>query len=145
VTIHDLAVGQSAETTRTVTERDIALFAEVTGDHNPVHFDEAYAATTRFGGRIAHGMLTAGLVSGVLGMKLPGPGVVYIAQTLRFLRPVRIGETVTARVEVLEILVEKGRARLSTTCRNQQGEAVLDGEAVVLVPREAPALTPPPG
>lgn len=129
----DLAVGQSAETARTVTEADIVLFGGVTGDLNPAHFDQAWAEKTRFGGRIAHGMLTAGYVSAVLAMKLPGPGTIYLSQTLRFTRPVRIGDTVTARVEVLE-LAGRGRVRLSTTCTNQDGEAVLDGEATVLVP-----------
>lgn len=133
--IDELSPGMSAETTRTVTETDVVLYAGITGDMNPVHMDEVAAAKSQFGGRIAHGMLTAGLISAVLGMKLPGPGAIYVNQTLRFTRPVRIGDTVTARVEVLEITVEKGRARLSTTCRNQDGKVVLDGEATVMVPK----------
>lgn len=135
--LEEIEVGRWAETSRTVTETDVVLFAAVTGDHNPVHMDEVAARASRFGGRIAHGMLTAGLVSAVLGTKLPGPGSIYVGQTLRFTRPVRIGDTVTARVEVVEVLVEKRRVRLSTVCRNQDGERVLEGEATVLVPEDA--------
>lgn len=135
--LEEIEVGRWAETRRTVTETDVVLFAAVTGDHNPVHMDEVAARASRFGGRIAHGMLTAGLVSAVLGTKLPGPGSIYVGQTLRFTRPVRIGDTVTARVEVVEVLVEKRRVRLSTVCRNQDGERVLEGEATVLVPEDA--------
>ena len=131
--IDELAVGASAEYAKTVTEADVMAFAEVTGDFNPVHVDEAAAARSPFGGRIAHGMLAAGLISAVLAMKLPGPGTIYLGQTLRFTKPVRIGDTVTARVEVLEVM-RKRRVRLATTCRNQHGEVVLDGEATVLVP-----------
>lgn len=134
MTFEELAVGQSAERSRTVTESDVARFAEVTGDFNPVHVDEEAARRSRFGGRIAHGMLSAGLISAVLGMDLPGPGAIYTAQTLRFTRPVRIGDTITARVAVLELVPEKRRVRLSTTCTNQDGALVLDGEATVLVP-----------
>jgi len=137
VRLEEIEVGRWAETRRTVTETDVVLFAAVTGDHNPVHMDEVAARASRFGGRIAHGMLTAGLVSAVLGTKLPGPGSIYVGLTLRFTRPVRIGDTVTARVEVVEVLVEKRRVRLSTVCRNQDGERVLEGEATVLVPEDA--------
>ncbi len=129
-----LAVGQAAELARTVTEADVARFAELTGDTNPAHTDRAWAEASRFGGLVAHGMLTAGIVSAVLGTRLPGPGAIYLSQTLRFVRPVRIGDTVTARAEVLELQPERRRARLATTCRNQSGETVLDGEALVLVP-----------
>ena len=128
------AVGQTAEWTREVTDASIRQFADATGDHNPVHLDDAAAARTQFGGRIAHGMLTAGFISAALAMKLPGPGAIYLSQSLRFLRPVRIGDTVTARVEVTEVLHDKRRLRLSTRCRNQQGELVVDGDAAVLVP-----------
>lgn len=134
---HGLAVGQAAEFTKTVTETDVVLFAGITGDLNPAHVDETAAAKGRFGGRIAHGMLTASFISTVLAMRMPGPGTVYLQQTLRFTRPVRIGDTVTARAEVLELL-PKGRARLATVCRNHAGETVIEGEAVVLLPEDAP-------
>ena len=134
MSIDELAVGASAEYAKTVTEADVMAFAEVTGDFNPVHVDEAAAARSPFGGRIAHGMLAAGLISAVLAMKLPGPGTIYLGQTLRFTKPVRIGDTVTARVEVLEVIARKRRVRLATTCRNQSGELVLEGEATVMVP-----------
>ena len=129
----ELRVGQSASLTRTVSADDIAAFAEVTGDTNPVHLDDSFARTTRFGGRIAHGMLTASLISAVLGTQLPGPGAIYVSQTLNFRRPVRPGDTITATVEVREIDVERRRVRLSTVCVNGQGEAVLTGDAVMLV------------
>ena len=128
----EIAVGQIAELTRTVTDEDIRAYAELTGDCNPAHLDDEWAARSPFGGRVAHGMLTAGYVSAVLGMRLPGPGAVYLGQTLRFTRPVRPGDSITARAEVLELL-PKGRVRIGTTCRNQRGETVLEGEAMVLV------------
>lgn len=130
----ELEVGRSAEMTKTVTEADVTLFAGLTGDFNPAHVDEEAARRGRFGGRIAHGMLTAGLVSAVLGTRLPGPGCIYVGQTLRFTRPVRIGDTVTARVEVTELRPDENRVILATTCRNQEGRTVLEGEAEVLVP-----------
>ena len=132
-TIEGLRVGDAAEMAKTVTESDIALFAGVTGDFNPVHVDAVAAEGSMFGGRIAHGMLSAGFISAVLGMRLPGPGSVYLSQTLRFTKPVRIGDTVTARVEVVEVIAAKRRVRLATTCRNQRGETVVDGEAVVMI------------
>jgi 3-hydroxybutyryl-CoA dehydratase len=135
-----LEVGQTAELSRTVRDADILAYAELTGDFNPAHTDEAWAATSCFGGRVAHGMLTAGYVSAVLAMRLPGPGAIYLGQTLRFTRPVRPGDTVTARVEVVEVLLERRRARLATTCRNQHGETVLEGEATVLLAE--PAVRP---
>ncbi len=130
----ELAVGQSAETTKTITETDIVLFAGLTGDFNPMHVDEVTASATKFGGRIAHGMLSASLLSATLGMKLPGPGAIYMSQSLRFTRPVRIGDTVTARVEVLELMTEKNRVRVGTECRNQAGDVVITGEATLFVP-----------
>jgi 3-hydroxybutyryl-CoA dehydratase len=132
--IEDLAVGQSAEHAKTVTDADVVLFAGVTGDFNPVHVDAEAAAKSMFGGRIAHGILSAGLVSAALAMKLPGPGCIYLSQSLRFTKPVRIGDTVTARVEVAEVIAARKRVRLTTTCRNQHGETVLEGEAVVMIP-----------
>jgi 3-hydroxybutyryl-CoA dehydratase len=134
--LESLSVGQSAELSRKVTAREIELFAEATGDMNPVHLDEEAASRSRFGGRIAHGMLTAGLVSAAIATKLPGPGSVYMGQTLRFTRPVRIDDTVTVKLEVLEIIAAKRRVRLATVCTNQNGETVLDGEATVMVPDE---------
>jgi 3-hydroxybutyryl-CoA dehydratase len=130
----ELEVGQRAEFRKTVTEADVVLFAGVTGDLNPAHIDQVAAEASPFGGRIAHGMLTAGLISAVLGMKLPGPGTIYLEQSLRFLRPVRIGDTVTASAEVLELVPAKRRVRLATTAANQAGETVLKGEALVMVP-----------
>jgi len=131
--IDEIQVGQVAEMAKTVTEADVTLFAGVTGDFNPVHVDAEVAAQSRFGERIAHGMLSAGFISAVLGMRLPGTGSIYLSQSLRFTKPVRIGDTVTARVEVVEVLATKRRVRLATVCRNQQGETVVEGEAVVMV------------
>jgi 3-hydroxybutyryl-CoA dehydratase len=133
-----LRVGEAAEFSKTVTEADVVLFAGITGDFNPVHVDERAAAASRFGGRIAHGMLSAGFISTVLGTRLPGPGAIYLSQTLRFTAPVRIGDTVTARAEVAEVIPAKRRVRLATTCRTQDGVTVVEGEAVVMVP-ESPA------
>ncbi len=131
--IDDLSPGQHAELSRTITETDVVLFAGITGDLNPAHIDEVAAARSVFGGRIAHGMLTAGLISAVLGTQLPGPGTIYLSQSLRFTKPVRIGDTATARVEVLEVMITKSRVRLATTVRNQNGEVVVEGEALVMV------------
>jgi len=134
--LEDLSVGQSAELVRVVTEGDIVAFADVTGDTNPVHLDAEYAATTSFGERIAHGMLSAGYISAALGTTLPGPGAVYLSQTLNFKRPVRIGAEVVARVTVTAIDEAKARVTLDTSCL-VNGKAVVGGEAVVLVPRKA--------
>jgi 3-hydroxybutyryl-CoA dehydratase len=127
-----LEIGARASLARTITDADIRGFAEATGDTNPVHLDDAYAKASRFGGRIAHGMLTAGLVSAVLANRLPGPGTIYVSQTLAFKAPVRPGDTVTAEVEVVE--VRGRRVRLATQARLADGTVVLAGEAVVLVP-----------
>lgn len=129
----DLAVGQTAAFAKTITEADIVLFAGVSGDTNPVHLNEEYASQTVFKGRIAHGMLSAGLISTVLGTKLPGPGCVYIAQNLRFKAPVKIGDTVVARVEITELLAEKKRANLKTWV-SVGPTVVVDGEATLMVP-----------
>jgi len=131
--LEDLAIGQTAEFAKTITDADVTLFAGVTGDFNPVHIDETAAQRSRFGGRIAHGMLSAGLISATIAGKLPGPGSIYLSQTLRFTAPVRIGDTVTASVSIVEIIAAKRRVRLATVCRNQNGATVLDGEATVLV------------
>jgi len=127
----DLKIGDSAETTHTVTEEDIETFGRLSGDYNPLHFNEEWAKQTMFGGRIAHGILTAAYVSAVIGMHLPGPGTIYMSQSMRFLAPVRIGDTITARVEVVAKDDEKRRVTLKTTCMNQDGKTVLDGEALV--------------
>ena len=128
----ELSIGQTAESARTVTEADILMFGAASGDMNPVHFDADFAATTRFEERIAHGMLTASHVSALIGMRLPGPGSVYVSQSLQFKRPVKIGATVTSRVEITGLDPAKGFVTLSTTCMIA-GKAVLSGEAVVMV------------
>lgn len=130
----ELSVGQSAEMTHVVGENDLVAFAQVSGDTNPVHLDEAYAATTPFGGRIAHGMLSAAYISAVLGTRLPGPGAIYLSQQMRFRRPVRIGDEVTARVTITALEEKRGQVTLETVCL-VSGKAVLDGEAVVLAPK----------
>src|SRR4051812_28201458 len=130
-----LNVGDSAEVSKTITEEDVRAFAELTGDRNPVHLDEEYASTTRFGRRIAHGMLGASLISTVLASELPGRGSVYLSQTLRFTAPVYLGDTVTARVIVKHVREDKPVVTLETVCTNQRGERVVEGEADVLVPR----------
>jgi 3-hydroxybutyryl-CoA dehydratase len=129
----DLAIGQSASFGKTVTEADIVLFAAVTGDTNPMHLNAEYAKDSLFGERIAHGMLAAGLITKVLGTQLPGPGTIYMSQSLKFRAPVRIGQTVTATVEVLALHPDKHRATLRTVC-TVAGEPVLEGEAYVSVP-----------
>jgi len=134
-TIGEIQVGDSAEFSKTVSESDVYLYAGVTGDLNPAHINEAYAEKTFFKTRIAHGMLTAGFISAILGVHLPGPGTIYLKQELKFLAPVRIGDTITARAEVIEVTTEKNRIRLKTTCTNQDGTRVLDGEAMVSPPK----------
>ncbi|HLW48989.1 MAG TPA: MaoC family dehydratase [bacterium] len=132
-----IAVGQRASLTRTITDTDISSFAALTGDRNPLHLDDAFAARSRFGRRVAHGLLCAGLISAVLGTKLPGAGAIYLQQSLRFLRPVFPGDTVTATVEVTACREDRRTATLRTTCADENGRIVLEGEAVVL-------LDPPP-
>ena len=134
--IEELSVGMSAEFAKTVTEADLLLFGAATGDTQPVHFNEEYAATTLFKGRIAHGMLSAGIISACAGMKLPGPGTIYVSQTLKFKAPVRIGDTVHARITVKEILLAKKRVVTDTVC-TVGGRVVLEGEAVFMVPAQA--------
>jgi 3-hydroxybutyryl-CoA dehydratase len=125
------AVGTRATRTRTITDADIVRFAEVSGDRNPVHLDAEYAARSPFGQRIAHGFLTGSLISAVIGMELPGPGSIYLGQTLKFLAPVHIGDTVTVSVEVIGVREEKRILTLRTDCTNQDGVLVLTGEATV--------------
>lgn len=130
----DLHLEQSAEIARTVTAADVEAFADVSGDTNPLHLDEAYAQTTQFGRRIAHGMLSGAYISAVLGTRLPGPGAVYVSQSLRFRRPVGIGDEVTAKVTVSALDPRRGQATLATQCL-VSGKTVADGEAVVIVPK----------
>jgi 3-hydroxybutyryl-CoA dehydratase len=136
LTIDQLEVGQTAEFTKTITEADVYAFAGITGDFNPVHVDQVAAEASRFGTRIAHGMLTAALLSTVIGMKLPGPGCIYLSQSLRFTAPVRFGDTVTAVVEIRELDRDKNRITLATKCVNQKDEVVAKGESLVM-PRKA--------
>ncbi len=132
--LNRIAVGASDSYSRTVTDADVVLFAEVSGDDNPVHLDEPWAAATRFGGRIAHGMLSASYISTVIGTRLPGPGSIYMGQQLRFKAPVRIGDAVTATVTVREVDAEKRRLTLDTICT--VGETVvIEGEALVMLPK----------
>ena len=133
VCIEDIEIGMTRQLKKIVTDRDIEMFAEVSTDHNPVHLNEDYANETIFGGRIAHGMLTAGLISAVIGEQLPGHGTVYLGQTLKFLRPVRPGDQVTTQVEVIDIDLGRGQVRLNTYCL-VDGKKVLEGEATVLAP-----------
>lgn len=128
-----IEVGQSASTSKTITEADILMYGAVSGDFNPVHFDSVYASGTMFKNRIAHGMLTAGLISAVLGTKLPGHGTVYLSQSLKFRAPVYIGDTITAEVQVMEKHDSKNQIKLSTVCKNQNGKEVLTGEALVML------------
>ena len=128
-------VGDSAQITKTIEQADIHAFADVTSDHNPVHVDQAFAQTTRFGRTIAHGMLSASLISAVLANKLPGAGSVYLGQTLQFVAPVFPGDAITARVTVKEIREDKPIVKLETVCINQRDEVVIRGEATVLVHR----------
>lgn len=134
----DLAVGQEASLSTTVNESDITAFAEISGDRNPVHLDAEYAATTMFKERIAHGMLSAAYISAVFGMKLPGPGAIYLSQSLAFKAPVKIGDTVVATVKLVELIPEKKRARFETVC-SVDGKPVLTGEAVLMVPNRPAA------
>jgi 3-hydroxybutyryl-CoA dehydratase len=134
-TIDTIQLGDSASFSKTITESDIVLFAGVSGDFNPAHMDAEYAKGTAFGQRIAHGMLSAGFISNVLGNQLPGPGTIYLGQELKFLKPVFIGDTVTATATVTERIVKKNRLKLETVVKNQKGEAVITGTATVMPPK----------
>ncbi len=134
-TIEQLKLGDSAEFSKTVSEADIYLYAGVTGDFNPAHINEVYAGKTFFKSRIAHGMLSGGFISAVIANQLPGPGTIYMRQELNFLAPVRIGDTITAKVEIIDINAGKNRIRLKTTCVIQDGTLVVDGEALVSPPK----------
>jgi acyl dehydratase len=131
-----LEVGQKASYSSSVEERDVQLFAALSGDRNPVHLDAAYAAGTLFKERIAHGMFSGALISAAIACEMPGPGTIYLGQQMRFTRPVKLGDRLTVELEVLEKL-PKGRVRIATRVFNQNAEQVVDGEAEVLAPREA--------
>ena len=133
-TIDEISLGDFAEISKTLSDSDIYLYAGITGDFNPAHLNEEYAKKTFFKTRIAHGMLTASFVSAPIGTILPGYGTVYIRQEINFKAPAHIGDTLTARVEVLEVMSDKNRVRLKTTCLNQDGTVILDGEALVSPP-----------
>ena len=133
--IDQIKVGDTAEFAKTVTETDIYLYAGITGDFNPAHVNEVYAKSTFFKTRIAHGMLTAGFISAIIANQLPGPGTIYLKQDLSFLAPVHIGDTITGRVEILELIPEKNRVRIKTTCSNQDGVIVISGEGLVSPPK----------
>ncbi|MTI68717.1 MAG: MaoC family dehydratase [Firmicutes bacterium] len=135
LTMKELNVGDKDFFQKTITETDVYLYAGVTGDLNPAHINQQESEKTMFKGRIAHGMLTAGLVSAVLGVKLPGPGTIYLGQELKFTAPVRFGDTIKAEVEVMEKNEEKNIMKLKTTCTNQDGETVLKGVATVMPPK----------
>lgn len=133
--ITEIKIGDKANFQKTITETDVYLYAGVTGDINPAHINEVEASKGIFKQRIAHGMLTAGLVSAVLGVKLPGPGTIYLAQELKFTAPVKFGDTIDAVVEVIEKIEEKNRIKLKTVCTNQDGIVVLSGVATVMPPK----------
>ena len=134
--IDELSIGMSAVFSRRIREADVIKFAEVSGDDNPVHLDEDSARQTNFGGRIVHGILSAGLISAAIAAKLPGPGTIYLKQNLKFCAPVRIGDVVEAKVTVAEIITERNRVVLATTC--MVGDTiVIDGDAVVMPPKRA--------
>ena len=133
--ITEMSVGQTASTSKTITEADILLFSAVSTDINPAHIDEEYSKTTIFGGRIAHGMLSAGLISAVLANQLPGAGTIYVGQTLKFKAPVKAGDTVTATVTVKELNVERNRVILDTVCR-VNGKVVIEAEATMMPPKK---------
>jgi 3-hydroxybutyryl-CoA dehydratase len=135
-TVTEMKVGEFATFTKTVSESDVYQFAGLTGDFNPAHVNEEFAKESMFKERIAHGMLSAGFISTVLGTKLPGPGTIYLKQELSFLAPVKFGDTITAKVEVTELDVEKNRVILRTVCTNQKGKEVLDGRAVMMPPKK---------
>lgn len=134
-TIDTINIGDSASVSKTVSETDVYLFAGITGDLNPAHTNEVASSQTMFKGRIAHGMLSAGFISAVLGMYLPGPGTIYLGQELKFTKPVRIGDTVTATATVVEKDETKNRLKLETICTNQDGDVVIKGFATVMPPK----------
>lgn len=135
ITIGEMKIGDNASFTKTITDTDIYLYAGISGDFNPAHVNQVEAEKGMFGRRIAHGMLSAGLISAVLGTMLPGPGTIYMGQELRFTKPVFVGDTITATITVAELIPEKNRAKLETVCTNQDGEVVIKGVATVMPPK----------
>jgi len=135
-TIDQIKIGDSAQISNTITETVINDFAKATGDFNPIHLDQSYAEKTYFKGRIAHGVLSVGYISSVLGNLLPGPGGILLSQDVKFLAPVRIGDVITAKAEVIELNPGKNRVKFKTTCTNQKGEVVVDGTAWSLCPQK---------
>jgi 3-hydroxybutyryl-CoA dehydratase len=134
-TIQQLSIGQSAEFTKTFTSVEVESFAEVSGDHNPVHLNQEYAALTRFKQRICHGHLVASLFSAILGTDLPGEGSIYLSQTIKYLKPVFLNDTITAKVSVIEKDEERNRVKLETTAYNQHGDCVITGVAEIMPPK----------
>jgi acyl dehydratase len=143
VPFDEMTIGQSCDYVKTVSEEDILMFARLSGDVNPVHLDEEFAKTTQFGGRIAHGMYTAALISAAMALNIPGPGSVYLTQTMKFRAPVKIGDTLTVHIEVLTKRTGKNFVTLSTIVTNQHGKKVVTGEATALVPNEKIVLQAP--
>jgi len=129
----EIEIGQSAELNREILEEDIQIFADLSGDHNPIHIDEEFAKNTMFKGRIAHGILSTVFISTLLARDLPGPGTIYLSQNVIFKRPVRIKDTLTVKVEVIGKIEERKQIKLRTTCVNQDGKLVVDGEALVML------------
>ena len=135
ITINEMKIGDSASFTKTVTDTDVYMFAGITGDFNPAHVNQVEAEKGMFGKRIAHGMLSAGFISAVLGTMLPGPGTIYMGQELKFTAPVHIGDTITATGTVTELLLDKNIAKIETVCTNQDGKVVVKGMATVMPPK----------
>ena len=135
-TIDQIKVGDKTSVVKTIGESDVYLFAGITGDLNPAHTNQVSAQQSIFKGRIAHGILIAGFISTCLGMKLPGPGTIYLSQNLKFTAPVYFGDTITAEVEAIEVITEKNRVKFKTVCTNQDGKVVIDGEAMVMPPKK---------
>lgn len=142
-TFNEITIGQSASYTKQVSERDVQMFAEISGDKNPVHLDADFAANTQFGERIAHGMLTGAFISAAIAMKLPGPGSIYLGQTIRFTRPVKLGDTITVNLEVTEKKDKREFVTLNCEAVNQDGKTVASGIAEVMAPKEKLAMATP--
>jgi len=134
--VNEIQIGERAIFSKTISESDVYLYAGITGDFNPAHVNKVYAENTFFQSRIAHGLLAAGLISTVIGTKLPGPGTIYIEQDLSFTAPVYIGDTISAHVRVLEVSVPENRVALETICKNQNGKVVIEGKALVAPPKK---------
>ncbi|AYD40785.1 enoyl-CoA hydratase [Clostridium fermenticellae] len=136
LSINEIKLGDKVSVEKTISETDVYMFAGITGDLNPAHINQVVSEKTMFKGRIAHGILVTGLISTCLGMHLPGPGTIYMGQQVKFTKPVHIGDTIKAEVEVIGINVEKNRVKLKTVCTNQDGKVVIDGEALVMPPKK---------